>query len=99
MDNGQGGEEHVPSPFAWTEEQRRRFALVANYCPMCQYKFQYAELDRLGSYAASMEEDTPEWEAMMGAIAQKTHSLLALGLVIAGEQCDRNTRTYQAVLN
>lgn len=92
-------EEHIPSPFAWTDEERRKYAVMAEACPMCQYKFQFATIQQLHNFVATLEEESPQWQTMMEGIADKTQNLMALGLVIANEQCSRNSRTFEAMFN
>ena len=96
-------EEHIPSPFEWTEEERRRFAMAAQHCPMCQFKYMYANLKQVSEFATQMEEqglgESPQYQAIINSMAQQTDEILALGLTIAHEQCSRNARVVQGMLN
>lgn len=92
---------HIPSPFSWSDEDRRKYGVLVDGCPHCKYKFAYAERQNLIDYFESKElsSESAEGDAILHRISEITEECLAIGLVNAGEQCKTNSIMFSAILN
>jgi hypothetical protein len=97
-------QEHIPFGDQWTTEERARFAMLAQMCPMCDYKYRYAQVNQHLSIMHDMEQsgiqdDDPRMIAMANTVAGLSKDVMELGLMIASEQCATNAMTVRALIN
>lgn len=95
---------HIPYGAEWTPEERRKFAVFTEHCPMCVFKFQYAELMQFIQKLSMLdgmgvEQDDPRYIAMAESISRRQMELIEMGLAIAAEQCGRNAIAARALAN
>jgi hypothetical protein len=91
--------EHIPSPYQWTDEARRKFAVSADKCPTCDYKFRYEEIQTMKAFLQNMPEDHPMFRPMAETLVNKQDELLDIGLMICGEMCLQNKYAFMALTN
>jgi hypothetical protein len=97
-------ENHIPYGGEWDEQDRAKFAVLAQRCPMCDYKFRYADIQKHLQIMEAMEQqgvadNDPRYKAMAEMLARMTSEALDLGLMIAGQQCASNALTVRALIN
>ena len=79
---------HVPEVYAfedWTQEDALRFKLFSSHCPMCKYKYLFAQTQHLLQVMTSMDNEDPTKKLLLEQAQDKQTELLNLGLYIATE--------------
>lgn len=92
---------HVPDPKPWEEwtpEDEVKFRMFSSHCPMCDYKYRYASLQRLVQVVNEAGDETLV-NSMVPDVTRKSQELLELGLFIATTVDNANKQAGQAQHN
>lgn len=92
---------HMPNVYPveeWTKEDAYKFSVFSSHCPMCTYKYQYAQLQHLVAAAARVDDEAAQ-EVLFKQVQEQQIALLNLGLQIATQVDISNGHQQTAPLN
>ncbi len=92
---------HMPNVYPveeWTPEDAYKFSVFSSHCPMCTYKYHFAQLQHLIGAATRVDDEAAQ-KVLFEKVTEQQVMLLQLGLQIATQVDISNGHQQSAQTN